>query len=53
VGFWKAAFSEADNFSVIFPSDMNQEDKALIMAATIFLDFSYFENKKGGGRKSG
>jgi len=52
-GCLQSAMSDADNFSVFFPPKATKEDKALIMAAVIFLDFRYFEenpkkqNQKG------
>ncbi|CAD8211947.1 unnamed protein product [Paramecium pentaurelia] len=36
-----------DNISVVFPQNASKEDKALILAATIFFDYMYFENKDG------
>lgn len=38
---------DADNFSCLFPPGCTPEGKALILAATIFLDYRYFEDKKG------
>eukprot|EP00828_Plagiopyla_frontata_P040904 TRINITY_DN5673_c0_g1_i4.p1 TRINITY_DN5673_c0_g1~~TRINITY_DN5673_c0_g1_i4.p1 ORF type:complete len:366 (-),score=59.20 TRINITY_DN5673_c0_g1_i4:42-1139(-) len=42
-GCIKAAISDADNFSLVFPKGIEPAKKALLMAATIMLDFSYFE----------
>ena len=39
----KAWLSDADNFSLVFPEGSNAEDRALLMAAVIMLDFMYFE----------
>jgi hypothetical protein len=44
-GCAKAMLSDADNFAVNFPANATKEDKALIMASVIFLDFRYFEEK--------
>jgi hypothetical protein len=37
---------EMSNFTVLFPRDAEPEDKALLLAATIFLDYRYFEEKE-------
>ncbi|KAL4469079.1 hypothetical protein ABPG72_007758 [Tetrahymena utriculariae] len=42
-GCWKSCASDKSNFGVTFPHNANVEDKILIMAATLFLDYSYFE----------
>lgn len=39
--------SDADNFSVLFPIKANAEERTLIMAACLLLDFRYFETKGG------
>jgi hypothetical protein len=36
---------DSDDFSVVFPTDANKEDRALLMCATLFLDYRYFEEK--------
>lgn len=36
--------SDADEFSLTFPPNATKEEKALLMAAVLLLDFSYFEN---------
>jgi len=48
-GCVQAEISNADNFSLNFPANATKEDKALLMAAVLFLDFRYFEQKHGGG----
>jgi hypothetical protein len=40
-----AMVSEATNFVVHFPNKATKEDKALLMAATMLLDYRYFEEK--------
>jgi len=40
-----AMVSDTDNFAVNFPANATKEDKALIMSATLFLDFRFFEKK--------
>jgi len=52
-GCLMAAISDADNFSVNFPPKATKEDKALIMAAVIFLDFRYFEENPNQHKKKG
>jgi len=51
-GCLAAMVSDADNFSVHFPANASKEDKALIMATVLFLDYRYFE-EKGGANKNG
>jgi len=43
----KSAITDADNFSMIFPSDASAENRALLMASLILMDFTYFEEKAG------
>jgi len=52
-GCAKAAISNADNFSLNFPSGCTKEDKALLMCAVLFLDFRYFEEKQNNDNKGG
>jgi len=52
-GCLKASMSDADNFSVFFPPKATKEDKALLMAAVIFLDFRYFEENPNQHKKNG
>eukprot|EP01016_Furgasonia_blochmanni_P007714 TRINITY_DN13092_c0_g1_i1.p1 TRINITY_DN13092_c0_g1~~TRINITY_DN13092_c0_g1_i1.p1 ORF type:complete len:581 (+),score=45.64 TRINITY_DN13092_c0_g1_i1:195-1937(+) len=42
-GCMKAMMSDADNFAVEFPLTCSLEERALLLAATLFLDFRYFE----------
>ena len=39
--------SDADNFSVLFPIKASAEERTLIMAACLLLDFRYFESNPG------
>lgn len=39
----KAAVSDADNFSLVFPKKAKKEMRAVLMAAVIMLDFMFFE----------
>jgi len=52
-GCFKAAISDADNFSVFFPPKATKEDKALLMAAVLFLDFRYFEENPNQHKNKG
>jgi hypothetical protein len=42
-GCFKAWVSDADCFKIAFPSNATPEDKALLVAATILIDYRYFE----------
>lgn len=44
-GCLKSCIGDSDNFSLGFPLRATPEDKTLLMAAALFLDFMYFENK--------
>jgi len=44
-GCCQAAVSDTANFSITFPQEATKEDKALIMAAVIFMDYRFFEEK--------
>jgi hypothetical protein len=48
-----AAISDADNFSLNFPAKATKEDKALLLAAVLLLDFRYFEEKGGNQKNQG
>lgn len=41
----KTVFSDADNFSLIFPESSTPEERVLLMGGLILMDFSYFEDK--------
>ena len=47
-GCVKAAFSDADNFSVIFPKGYTAPARALLMVSTLFMDYMFFEDNKKG-----
>jgi len=42
-GCCKAFFQTVDNMAVFYPSDMSLENRALLMANAILLDYCYFE----------
>jgi len=45
-GCTKQAFSDADNFALQFPAKVTDpRHRALLLAATLFLDYMYFEEK--------
>ncbi|EAR83257.3 scramblase family protein (macronuclear) [Tetrahymena thermophila SB210] len=44
-GCLKSCFGKTDNFTIGFPPGLSPEDKALFMAATLLIDYMYFENK--------
>lgn len=48
-GCVKASVSDADNFSMFFPTGASLEDKALLLASILFLDYMYFEEKGNEG----
>jgi hypothetical protein len=43
-GGFKELISEADNYEVIFPNDATPEEKLLLIAAVLKIDYSYYEN---------
>ncbi|KAF6020102.1 hypothetical protein EB796_021599 [Bugula neritina] len=49
-GLIKEAFTDADNFGVTFPIDLDVRVKATTLAATFLIDFMFFE-KKGNEEK--
>ncbi|XP_054152997.1 phospholipid scramblase 1-like [Oppia nitens] len=49
-GILKETFTDADIFGVVFPLDMDVKAKACLLAATILIDYMFFE-KKGNDEK--
>jgi uncharacterized protein YxjI len=48
-GLLKEAFTDADIFRVIYASpDLNNKERNLILAASVFIDLRYFEKKANG-----
>ncbi|XP_002734807.2 phospholipid scramblase 2-like [Saccoglossus kowalevskii] len=45
-GFLKEMYTQADNFSVQFPMDLDVKLKAVFLAAVFLIDFMYFEDPK-------
>ena len=44
-GCIKASIDDSSNFSIEFPKDTTPKDKALFIAATLFMDLRFFEEK--------
>lgn len=42
-GCFRACFTNCDNFSVIFPPNASVEDKALLTATALLINYQYFE----------
>ena len=45
-GCCKAMAGMGDNFRVVFPPNFSNQDKALLTAAAIFLDYTYFGRRE-------
>ena len=41
-------FTDAQNFGVTFPIDLDVKVKATLLGATFLIDFMYFEKQSGG-----
>lgn len=52
-GCMKNAMTSADNFSVPFPQRATWQDKALILALTLMIDFLMFEQKNDSNHRRG
>ncbi|RNA37229.1 phospholipid scramblase 2-like isoform X1 [Brachionus plicatilis] len=44
-GFAKEMFTQADNFSINFPTDLSVKTKAALIGALFLIDFTYFEGE--------
>ena len=42
-GFAKEAFTDADNFGITFPLDLDVKVKAVLVGAVFLIDFMFFE----------
>lgn len=49
---FKGMISDADNFSILFPIRSTLEERACLLAATLFLDFRYFEDSENNRNNS-
>ncbi|XP_069474414.1 phospholipid scramblase 1-like isoform X3 [Ambystoma mexicanum] len=45
-GFVKEAFTDADNFGIQFPMDLDVKIKAVLLGACFLIDFMFFEQQK-------
>jgi hypothetical protein len=45
-GMAKEMFTDADNYSISFPKDLDVRVKALLMCATFIIDFLYYEDNQ-------
>ncbi|XP_054768686.2 phospholipid scramblase 2-like [Lytechinus pictus] len=45
-GWLRESYTQADNFGVEFPTDLDVKTKALLLASTFLIDFMFFENKQ-------
>eukprot|EP00091_Calanus_sinicus_P011013 TRINITY_DN25132_c0_g1_i1.p1 TRINITY_DN25132_c0_g1~~TRINITY_DN25132_c0_g1_i1.p1 ORF type:complete len:231 (-),score=69.40 TRINITY_DN25132_c0_g1_i1:67-759(-) len=45
-GFGKEAFTDADNFGISFPLDLDVKVKATLLGALFLIDFMFFETKQ-------
>eukprot|EP00057_Strongylocentrotus_purpuratus_P028706 XP_011683180.1 PREDICTED: phospholipid scramblase 2 isoform X2 [Strongylocentrotus purpuratus] len=43
-GWLRENYTQADNFGVEFPADLDVKTKALLLASTFLIDFMFFEN---------
>ncbi|KAJ0182843.1 hypothetical protein K1T71_002212 [Dendrolimus kikuchii] len=43
-GFWRETFTDADNFQLTFPEDLDVRFKAAIIGTSFLIDFLYYEN---------
>jgi hypothetical protein len=46
-GLLKEAFTDADNFGIAFPMDLDPKIKAVMLGACFLIDFMYFEEAPG------
>jgi uncharacterized protein YxjI len=44
-GLGKEMFTDADNFGITFPTDIDVPTKAILLGAVFLIDFVHFENK--------
>lgn len=52
-GCTRNALTTADNFTIPFPLSATWQDKSLILALTLMIDFLMFENKDQGSQRRG
>nr|XP_008264524.1 phospholipid scramblase 1 isoform X1 [Oryctolagus cuniculus] len=52
-GLLKEAFTDADNFGIQFPLDLDVKMKAVMLGACFLIDFMFFEKAGGQDQKAG
>lgn len=52
-GFVREAFTDADNFGVQFPLDLDVKMKAVMLGACFLIDFTFFERTGNEEQRSG
>ncbi|XP_045150969.1 phospholipid scramblase 1 [Echinops telfairi] len=52
-GFVKEAFTDADNFGIQFPLDLDVKMKAVMLGACFLIDFMFFEKSGGQEQRAG
>ncbi|KAM6161004.1 phospholipid scramblase 2-like [Erethizon dorsatum] len=45
-GLWREAFTDADNFGIQFPLDLDVKMKAVMLGACFLIDFMFFEDNQ-------
>lgn len=50
-GYFKETFTQADNFGVNFPRDLDVRIKGTLLGAVFLIDFMYFEQKNNNSNK--
>ena len=45
-GFFKEMFTDADNYLINFPVGIDMNKKALLLGASLMIDFLFYETKK-------
>lgn len=48
-GIGREMFTDAQNFGLTFPIDLDVKMKATLLGATFLIDFMYFERSNNGG----
>ncbi|NXT22911.1 PLS1 scramblase, partial [Syrrhaptes paradoxus] len=52
-GFLKEAFTDADNFGITFPMDLDVKMKAVMIGACFLIDFMFFEHAADNKQRTG
>ncbi|XP_035751122.1 phospholipid scramblase 1 isoform X4 [Egretta garzetta] len=52
-GFLKEAFTDADNFGITFPMDLDVKMKAVMIGACFLIDFMFFEHSGDNQQRTG